>query len=555
MHSFEELGLSKALVEAVSEMGFEIPTAIQKMVIPKLIQSPSDMIALAQTGTGKTAAFGLPLIEQIDTDQSRPQGLILAPTRELALQITAELQQYAAKTPALRIATVYGGADIRRQIRQLKDGVHLVVATPGRLVDLINRKRIDLEGVRIAVLDEADEMLNMGFREDLDIILENTPTEKVTWLFSATMSADVKSISQRYLRAPLEITAGDRNSANSDIEHQYILLKRDQKYEALCRLLDYHPDFFGLLFCRTRRDTLQLASQLTKDGYPADAINGELSQAQREQVMDRFRNRRIKLLVATDVAARGLDVEDLSHVLHFNLPDDIAFYTHRSGRTGRAGKQGTSIALLTRKDLSQVRQIEKRVKIKFAQVEAPSGSAILKRHLEERLEHLVDTPVREDVQPLLPSLMDALKDLSKEEIIARMASSVLSDLMERYEETNKLSTSSAAAADGPSKVSYTSLFINVGKIDRLDKGSFLRMVCETSGISGSSVGRINLQQKHSYFDVEESVAKQVMDAFKDAELEGRALRVNPADDKNRKRPFTKKDKKKHRKGRRKNQWA
>lgn len=551
MQSFQELGLSDALVEAVHSMGFERPTAIQKMAIPKLLQSPTDMIALAQTGTGKTAAFGLPLIDEVDVDQPHPQGLVLAPTRELALQITGELQQYAARLPKLRIATVYGGADIRRQIRQLNDGVHLIIATPGRLVDLINRQKVNLEGIRIAVLDEADEMLNMGFRDDLDMILENTPAKKVTWLFSATMSADVKSISQRYLQTPLEITAGDRNSANSNIEHQYILLKRNQKYEALCRLLDYHPDFFGLLFCRTRRDTLQLAKQLTKDGYPADAINGDLSQAQREQVMDRFRNRQIKLLVATDVAARGIDVDDLSHVLHFNLPEDIAFYTHRSGRTGRAGKQGTSIALLTRKDLSQARQIEKRVKIKFAQVEAPSGTDIIKRNLAERLEHLIDSPVREDIHPLLPALMDAMKDLSKEEIIARMASSVLSDLMERYEKSDKLPAPSAAK--GNSGATYTSLFINVGKIDRLDKGAFLRMVCETSGIPGSSVGRINLQQKHSYFDVEQSAADQVINAFQGAELEGRALRVNPADDKS--RSFGKKSKKKHRKGKKKKQWA
>jgi ATP-dependent RNA helicase DeaD len=269
---------------------------------------------------------------------------VLAPTRELALQITGELQQYAAKLPALRIATVYGGADIRRQIRQLNDGVHLIIATPGRLVDLINRQKVNLEGIRIAVLDEADEMLNMGFRDDLDMILENTPAEKVTWLFSATMSADVKSISQRYLQSPLEVTAGDRNTANSNIEHQYILLKRNQKYEALCRLLDYHPDFFGLLFCRTRRDTLQLAKQLTKDGYPADAINGDLSQAQREQVMDRFRNRQIKLLVATDVAARGIDVDGVTHVFNFNLPNEPEAYVHRIGRTGRAGATGMAVS-------------------------------------------------------------------------------------------------------------------------------------------------------------------------------------------------------------------
>lgn len=521
MNAFSALGLPQPLVEAITAIGFHEPTPIQAMAIPQLLQEPRDLIALAQTGTGKTAAFGLPLLERIAPHNRHPQALILAPTRELALQITGELQRFASRLPEIRIVTVYGGADIRRQARDLKGGAQLVVATPGRLKDLLNRKLIDLNFVHTAVLDEADEMLNMGFRPDLEHILAATPPDKQTWLFSATMSKEVQSLSRRYLTNPIELGAGGRNTVNEDIEHQYILVNRNEKYETLTRILDSESDFFGLLFCRTRNETRMLAERLSQDGYPADALHGELSQVQRERVMGRFRRQQLKLLVATDVAARGLDIDDLTHVLHFSMPEDIAFYTHRSGRTGRAGKQGISLAFLSRGDLSVLRQIEKQSKAKFRRVDAPSESDRIRKLALEKIQSLKDVEVREEIRPLLPDLTRELAGLTREELIARLASQAIAAVSKAAADFS----AERMPMDGPK----TKLFINIGRHDGYDKGAFLRLLCEQANITGETIGHINLQQKHTFFEVDQSLGGSVISAFAGSTMDGRPIRINSAD--------------------------
>jgi ATP-dependent RNA helicase DeaD len=526
MNSFHALGLSQPLVKAIVALGFEKPTPIQSLVIPQLLSEKTDLIALAHTGTGKTAAFGLPLLEHIDMALPRPQALILSPTRELALQIAGELHRFAANLPQLRMVTVYGGADMTRQIRELKAGAQVIIATPGRLKDLMGRGKVKTEDVRLIVLDEADEMLNMGFRPDLEDILQAMPEERQTWLFSATMSREVQHIAGKYLRDPLEISAGERNIANVDIEHQYVLVQRSEKYEALRRLLDYDPGFYGLLFCRTRNEAKEMAKQLNRDGYGADALHGDLSQAQRELVMERFRARQIRVLAATDVAARGIDVSDLTHVIHFNIPEDLSFYTHRSGRTGRAGKAGLSIILLTKSQLPQIRQIERLSRVKFEQLAVPSGETILRRKLEDSLDAIARVEVREDIQPLLPELYQRLSYLSKEELVARLASQSFNLLADRYRNAPDL--------NGKPKHDKTPfkgqrLFINIGRADGLDKGRFLRLLCDHAGIPGSAIGSIELGEIHSFFEADMTAVQKITTAFRDAFLEGRPLRVNLAD--------------------------
>jgi len=530
MNSFNSLGLSAPLLEAVRAVGFETPTLIQQTAILTLLEENTDLIALAQTGTGKTAAFGLPLIQMVDPGGKHPQALILAPTRELALQITTELQRFAGAIPGLRLATVYGGADIRRQIRELERGAQVVVATPGRLKDLMERGKVQLEPIRFVVLDEADEMLNMGFRPDIDFILDATPSTRQTWLFSATMSKEVERLSKRYLQSPKAITAGGRNESNQAIDHQYLLLRRSEKYDALRRLLDYHEDFYGLLFCRTRRETQRLAEQLAKHGYQADALHGDMNQSQRERVMERFRRRRLRLLVATDVAARGIDVDDLTHVLHYNIPDDIAFYTHRSGRTGRAGKQGTSIALLTKSELSLLKRVERHSKVSFARVDLPDYSAILRRKLSHHFQTIANVQISTDVQPLIEELSCELAHLDKEELIARLASQFIADLP-AAPATDRPGDKKGHRNNGKHRGDFraTRLFINIGRMDGFDKAALLRMVCEHADIPGSAVGKIHLEHTHSHIEVEEQVAGTVMQRFRDTHMEGRPLRVNPAD--------------------------
>lgn len=532
MNQFSELGLSQPIVDAIAEMGFEEPTPIQQQVIPKLLEEETDLVGLAQTGTGKTAAFGLPLIELVEEEELYTQALVLAPTRELCLQVCNELSAFGKKIKKLRISAVYGGTDIVRQIRELKRGAHIVVATPGRLRDLINRKAVDLSKLSFLVLDEADEMLNMGFKEEIDEILENTPEEKVTWLFSATMPAEVRRIASDYMIDPLEVSAGNTNTTNASIDHQYVMVRRHQKYEVLRRFLDYDPDCFALVFTRTRRDAHELAEYLVKDGYHADALHGDMSQAQRDNVMQRFRDQRLQVLVATDVAARGIDVQDISHVFHYNIPDDLAFYTHRSGRTGRAGSEGISLVIANPKDRSLLRNVERRLKINFSEAHIPTGDAICARRLLHEVRHLKQVPVKEDLEAFIPGVSEELESLSREDLIRKITALTFNGKLRQYLNAPDLNNGQdrgsrrSTREESRNNGAMERLFINVGQIDLNGKGELLRLICNETQISGDAIGRIDFRAKHTFFDVAQEVAETVIQRLDNTELEGRAIRVN-----------------------------
>ena len=546
MSEFSKLGLSQPLVQSISDLGFEHPTPIQSQAIPRLLLNDTDLVGLAQTGTGKTAAFGLPMLDIVEPSLDYIQALVLAPTRELCLQISKDLKSYASHLKKLKIVAVYGGTDIGRQIRDIRRGAHIIAATPGRLRDMINRKVIKLEKVQIVVLDEADEMLNMGFKEEIDEILLNTPDEKNTWLFSATMPKEVRRIAKNYMDNPLEISIGDKNTSNENISHQYIFIRPNQKYEALLRFLDYDADIFGLIFTRTRRDSHALAEQLSKDGYNADALHGDLNQGQRDRVMDRFRRRRLQVLVATDVAARGIDVSDITHVFHYNIPEDISFYTHRAGRTGRAGKKGISLVLAHPNDMGLIRLLERRVKIRFEKAHIPDGEEIVKQRLVSRLRKFKATEVGEDVEKLAPLLFEELEDLSREELIKIMAAVTFKRLLKTYKNATDLNkttqrrtriSSSYYDRDrrdrdrGRSRRSATGgkmrrLFINIGGIDIDRKRDLIEIISKHSKVPSSAIGKVNMDRRHSFFDVDESYVHQVIEEFKNTKMEGRAIRVN-----------------------------
>src|SRR6187431_3092850 len=414
MKSFESLGLSKGLVESILKIGFENPTPIQEKAIPVLLSGNRDFVGLAQTGTGKTAAFGLPLLELVDAESRFTQALVLAPTRELGLQIASDLENFTEKFKPFNIVAVYGGSSISEQIRKVKRGAQIIVATPGRLIDLIDRKAINLSTIRFVVLDEADEMLNMGFKDDLDKILSFTPKTKFTWLFSATMPREVRAIMKNYMTDPFELQVGEQNTSNVNIEHTYVIVQDKDKYLALKRILDYNPDIFGLIFCRTRIDTQRIAEMLMKDGYSADALHGDLTQQQRDRVMNKFRQRSLQILVATDVAARGIDVEDITHVIHLNIPDEMEFYTHRSGRTARAGKKGISIAMVSKREVGRVKQLEKTLKSAFKKVAIPTGPEVCQKQLLALMHKMKVVKVNEsEIAEFLPAVEAELKDLTK----------------------------------------------------------------------------------------------------------------------------------------------
>ena len=554
MSEFSKLGLSQPLVQSISELGFEKPTPIQEQAIPRLLLNDTDLVGLAQTGTGKTAAFGLPMLDIVEPSFDYIQALVLAPTRELCLQISKDLKSYASHMKKLKIVAVYGGTDIGRQIRDIRRGAHIIAATPGRLRDMINRKVINLDKTEIVVLDEADEMLNMGFKEEIDEILLNTPEEKNTWLFSATMPKDVRRIAKNYMENPLEISIGDKNTSNQDITHQYIFIRPNQRYEALLRFLDYDADIFGLVFTRTRRDSSMLAEQLSKDGYNADALHGDLNQGQRDRVMDKFRRKRLQVLVATDVAARGIDVQDITHVFHYNIPDDISFYTHRAGRTGRAGKKGISLVLAHPNDMGLIRLLERRVRIRFEKAHIPNGEEIVKQRLVTRLRKFKATEIGEDVEELTPILMEELEDLSREELIKIMAAVTFKRLLKTYKNAADLNKATQRRTrissnsydrrdrgrgrdrdrdrgDRSSRRSSAGgkmrrLFINIGGIDIDRKGDLIEIIAKHSKVPSSAIGKVNMDRRHSFFDVDESYVHQIIEEFKDTKMEGRAIRVN-----------------------------
>lgn len=538
MKSFNELGLSGQVVEAIRQMGFENPTPIQEQAIPVLLQGNTDLVGLAQTGTGKTAAFGLPLIELIDEKNRTTQALILAPTRELSVQITNDLENFSKAVKDLNIVTVYGGASISDQIRKVKKGAQIIVATPGRLIDLIERKVVSLGTIKYVVLDEADEMLNMGFKEAIDEILSGTPDEKNVWLFSATMPREVREISKNYMNNPQEITMGERNQGNENIDHQYIVVDERDKYMALKRIVDYSTDIFGVIFCRTKIDTQRVAESLMKDGYNADALHGDLTQMQRDRVMKSFKNKTLQLLVATDVAARGIDVTAITHVIHMNMPDEMEYYTHRSGRTARAGKKGISLAIVSKKDLGKISQIEKTLKRRFTKIMIPTGDEVCQKKIMELTHKMRNVEVNEEeIDSFLPEVYHELMDLSKEDIIKRFASIEFNRFLAYYRDARDLNKSDRARTipsddrdrDG-SGGSYPSttgdrVFINVGRMDGLEVGDLLGLICDYGEIDKAKIGKIDLKGAFSFIELEKDVTEKVFKGFEGVEVRGRKVRL------------------------------
>lgn len=535
MKSFQDLGLDARLVKGVEALGFETPTPIQTQAIPALLSGNRDLVGLAQTGTGKTAAFGLPLLQKIDLNSRYPQVLVLAPTRELCVQICKDLHDFASELKGFDAVPVYGGSSIMDQIRKIKQGVQVVVATPGRLIDLINRKAVDLGRIGILVLDEADEMLNMGFQEDIDFILGNTPHTRNTWLFSATMPREVREIAKNYMSDPVELGAGTTQRGNENIEHCYTVVRAKDRYAALKRFVDANVEIFGIIFCRTKIETQEVAEHLIRDGYNADSLHGDLSQAQRDKVMARYRERSLQLLVATDVAARGIDVQDVTHVIHYNLPDELENYTHRSGRTARAGKKGISIAIVHSKDLNRIRQIEKSTGRTFTRLRVPDGMEVCEKQLMKLVKKIHDVEVNEaEIEPYLPQIYEELGGLDRDQLIHRFVSIEFNRFLEYYKGSTDLNVDlkSGKLEDGGGKSygdQHNRMFISIGAKDGLDKGKLLRFICDTTGEKGSIIGRIDVQGVYSFVDVVPDRIDAVMKGLNGVMYRDRKVRTELTD--------------------------
>lgn len=505
--TFEELGLNSSLMQAIHDLGYKEPTPIQQQAIPLLTNKSTDVVALAQTGTGKTAAFGFPILNSIDASDKDTQALILAPTRELCLQITNDLKNFGKYVKGLNITAVYGGASIENQIREIKNGSQIIAATPGRLVDLIERRAVKLQTINIVVLDEADEMLNMGFKDDLDTILEQTPETKNTWLFSATMPKEVERIAKNYMNNPAEISAGKRNEGAENIKHLYYLVNQRDRYLALKRIADFYPEIFGMVFCRTKAETQQVADALIKDGYSADALHGDLSQSQRDFVMKRFRNRTLQMLVATDVAARGIDVDNITHVINYNLPEDAENYTHRSGRTARAGRSGISIAIITPKETGRIKDIERIINKKFEHASIPEGVEVCEKQLFHLVKKLHDVEVRdEDIEKYLPKVYEELKDLSKEELIKRFVSEEFNRFYDYYQNAPDLNPAKEGGNNGRTK----RFFLNMGMMDGFNKNSMKEFLADAVRIHPRMIFNIDVKNSFSFFETESKFVDNFM---------------------------------------------
>jgi ATP-dependent RNA helicase DeaD len=538
MNPFSQLGIRHDIVNAITDLGFENPTPIQEQAIPVLLSGSNDFVGLAQTGTGKTAAFGLPLLELLDFSENHPQALILCPTRELCLQIARDIENYAKNISNAHVVAVYGGASISDQLRSIRRGVQIVVATPGRMLDILNRKAINFSEVSFVVLDEADEMLNMGFQEDIDEILSNTPEDKKTWLFSATMPAEVRRIAKKYMTDPHELTMGTKNTGNANIDHEYYVVRARDKYAAFKRIVDFNPEIFGIVFCRTKIETQEIAEALIKDGYNADALHGDLSQQQRDKVMKRYRDRSLQLLIATDVAARGIDVNNVTHVINYSLPDEIENYTHRSGRTARAGKTGVSIAIINSKELGKIRQIERVIGKQFTRAEIPDGVDVCEKQLFALIHKVHNVEVNEvQIEPYIPRIMDEFKDLGKEDIIKRFASLEFNRFLDYYQNAPDLNAREERAGDRGDRFprdggrsEYTRLFINLGSVDDFTRGDMLGFICNTARISGKAIGKIDLKGVYTFFEVENGIADKVQQEFRNVDYQGRKVRIELAGD-------------------------
>jgi ATP-dependent RNA helicase DeaD len=530
MNKFEQLGLSESLLKAILDLGFENPTEVQEKAIPLLLEKDTDMVALAQTGTGKTAAFGFPLIQKIDADNRNTQALILSPTRELCLQITNEIKNYSKYEKGINVVAVYGGASISEQARDIKRGAQIIVATPGRMQDMINRGLVNISQINYCILDEADEMLNMGFYEDIVNILSTSPDEKSTWLFSATMPQEVARIAKQFMSDPLEITVGAKNSGSATVSHEFYLVNARDRYEALKRLADANPDIFSVVFCRTKRDTQQVAERLIEDGYSAAALHGDLSQAQRDSVMKSFRGRQIQMLVATDVAARGIDVDSITHVVNYQLPDEIETYNHRSGRTGRAGKLGTSIVIVTKSELRKISSIERIIKQKFEEKTLPSGIEICEIQLLHLATKIKDTEVDHEIDNYLPAINNVLEDLSKEELIKKMVSVEFNRFINYYKKTRDLSTQTAGDRSSDREPRDNNggairYFVNIGSRDNFDWMSLKDYLKETLDLGRDDVFKVDVKEGFSFFNTNPEHTDKVMDVLNNLQLEGRRINV------------------------------
>ena len=525
MNLFEQLGLDEPILKAISDMGFETPSEIQQKAIPTLLANGADMVALAQTGTGKTAAFGFPLLQLIDTDSRVTQGLILSPTRELCLQIASELRNYAKYLPKVNVVAVYGGASIEEQARSLKKGAQIIVATPGRMQDMIRRNFVDISHINYCVLDEADEMLNMGFYEDITAILSHTPQEKSTWLFSATMPNEVAKIARKFMRKPIEITVGTRNQATSTVQHEYYIVSGRHRYQALKRLADANPDIFSVVFCRTKRDTQAVAEKLIEDGYNAAALHGDLSQNQRDLVMKSFRARQIQMLVATDVAARGIDVDDITHVIHYQLPDEIETYNHRSGRTGRAGKSGISMVILPKSEVKKIKTIEKMIGQPFEQKQLPSGMEICEIQLYHLANNLKNTEVNPAIDDYLPAIYKELKEVNREELIKKIFSVEFTRFFNYYKNAENLSVENERESRSGGNSDEVRYFINIGERDGYDWKSLKDFLKATLNLGRDDVFKVDVKNSFSFFNTDADLSDLVMSTFTDFQMDGRFINV------------------------------
>ena len=536
MPLFKALGLNESLLKAITDLGFEKPSEVQQQAIPLLLESETDLVALAQTGTGKTAAFGFPMLQKINIDSRTTQGLILSPTRELCLQITNELKHYGKHCKGLNVVAIYGGVSITEQAKAVKKGAQIIVATPGRMKDMISRRMVDISKIEYSVLDEADEMLNMGFYEDITDILSHTPSDKNTWLFSATMPKEVAAIAKKFMYQPQEITVGNKNESTNQVSHEYYLVNARDRYLALKRLADANPDIFSVVFCRTKRDTQKIAEKLIEDGYNAGALHGDLSQNQRDLVMKSFRNKQIQMLVATDVAARGIDVDDITHVINYQLPDEVETYTHRSGRTGRAGKTGVSMVIVSKSELRKIKSIERIIKKSFEQKEIPSGDEICEVQLMHSAKKIQGTETNSEIDKYINSINELFKDVSKEDLIKKFFSVEFNRFHNYYDKAKELGRVDASGSDrqGSRSADETRFFINVGKKDGyswMSLKDFLKSLLE---LGRDDVFKVDVKDSFSFFNTDKSNEEKVLSFFNDFKYNGRYVNVEISQDSGRK---------------------
>lgn len=538
MTTFKDLELSEELLQAIDDLGFQNATDIQEKAIPILLSGQKDFIGLAQTGTGKTAAFGLPLLQLVTGTQKEPQALIVCPTRELCMQIVNDLVSFKKYIKGIHVVAVYGGASISQQIRDIRKGAQIIVATPGRLIDLIERKAIHLEKIQYVVLDEADEMLNMGFQEDIEFILGNTPKRDSTWLFSATMPTEIRKVSKKYMSDPVEVTVGKANTTNVNIDHQFYTTNAANRYETLKRLIDFNPGIYGIIFTRTKIDAQNITEKLIREGYDIDALHGDLTQAQRDKVMGQFRDKALQLLIATDVAARGIDVKDITHVINYELPDDIEVYTHRSGRTGRAGSTGVCMSIVHSREINKLKLIEKKSKASINKMEIPSGKDVCRKQFYYYMDRLLKADItNNEYETYMPMLQEKFENISKEEILKRVAALEFDRFLKYYENAEDLNIhgagtrgdrKSARSSEFSSAGGAAKLFVNLGYKDGFHKSGFIQFILDIADLNKDALGKIDMQEMNSWVEIDKKSAQKLIKSLDGKNFRGRKVRVNDA---------------------------